>query len=221
MNNAFSTPGVWKAKYFLTPGVERGLIKQGDFQVKRENLNVPFLIGDKAVLRLIEENDINKRYLSWLNDKEITRYMDTGTFPTSLRELKDFYGRIANSKNDVMFAIVSKKNNLHIGNIKLGGINWIHRYADLGIMIGDKRYWGKGYGREACCILLEYAFHKLNLNKVILGVYSIHKSAISAYMKVGLRIEGRIENMLYIDGRYIDKLIMGISRKDFDRKNRG
>jgi len=138
-----------------------------------------------------------------------------------MRELKNFYKKISDSKTDMMFAIIDRRTNLHIGNIKLGAINWVHRYADMGIMIGEKRCWGKGYGREACDLILEYAFRRLNLNKVILGVYSNHVRAIGMYEKVGFRIEGRIKKLLRFDGRYVDKLFMGISQRDFLKTRAG
>ncbi len=176
---------------------------------------IVFLEGNKLFLRPLEEKVINERYLSWLNDKEVIKYMEAGIFPTTLKELKDFFHKVNKSKTDIMLAIVDKRKNLHIGNIKLGKINWIHRFADLGIMIGEKKYWGKGYGQEACKLLLEYAFNRLNLNKVILGVYANHKPAIKTYQEVGFKIEGRIRKLLNFEGKYVDKIVMGISQSEF------
>ena len=184
----------------------------------KNNPKVVFLTGKKVLLRPLQEGDINERYLSWLNDQEVTKYMTTGVFPATLKELQDFCKKIKNSKNDLIFAIANKRNNLHIGNIKLGGINWIHRFADLGIMIGDKKYWGKGYGVESCNLLLEYAFKRLNLNKVILGVYAMHASAIKTYQRIGFKIEGRLKKLFFIDGRWTDEFIMGILRENFKDK---
>ena len=179
--------------------------------------SIAYLIGKSIYLRLICKEDINKKYLSWLNDRDVTKYIETGIFPTSLEDLKSFYKKISKSKIDVMFAIVTKKGNKHIGNIKLGNINWVHRFAELGIMIGDKRYWGKGYGRESCRLVLEYALKRLNLNKVFLGVCVTHSSALKVYKKIGFKVEGRMRKMFNIDNRYIDKIIMGILREDFLR----
>jgi [ribosomal protein S5]-alanine N-acetyltransferase len=174
-----------------------------------------YLTGKKINLRPLCRSDINERYLSWLNDYEVTKYMETGIFPTTFAELKDFYDVMRNKRNSVLFAIVAKKKDLHIGNIKLGNINWIHRFADLGIMIGDKKFWGRGYGQEACDMLLEYAFRRLNLNKVTLGVCANHKSAVKAYKNVGFEIEGRIKKLLNFEGGYVDKVIMGVLKDKY------
>ena len=181
-----------------------------------------FVDGVKILLRPLCEADLNDRYLSWLNDGEVTRFMEAGMFPVTSRELREFYEKTTKSRTDVLFAIVDKETDLHIGNIKLGGINWIHRFADLGIMIGDKQYWAKGYGQEACSLLLKYAFETLNLNKVTLGVYGNHAAAIKTYEKAGFQIEGRITGLFNFQGRYVDKVIMGISQGQFaSRSNKG
>ncbi len=174
-----------------------------------------FLVGRRIYFRPLTKSDINERYLSWLNDSEVTKYIEAGHFPTTKDDLDEFYKIISKSKTDIIFAIIYKNKDLHIGNIELGRINWIHRFADIGIMIGDKNYWGKGYGQEACQLLLDYAFNKLNLHKIIVGVYSTHKSAIRTYQKVGFEIEGRITKFLNLDGKYVDKIILGISKRKF------
>lgn len=180
-------------------------------------MNAPYLMGTKVYLRPLVKSDINGRYLRWINDTETGKYLEVTLFPTTQKELLDFYDRIKRSKTDLMFAVVTKNKKRHIGNIKLGNINYIHRYADLGIMIGEKSFLGKGYGREATYLLLEYAFNRLNLNKVILGVYSDHKMAIRSYRKAGFKVEGRIKGLLYLEGKYVDKIIMGISKKEFNK----
>ena len=174
-----------------------------------------FLQGTKVILRPLKKEDIGKKYLAWVNDQEVVQYMDTGAFPSTLKQLRNYHDGVAASGNDLMLAIVNKKTNSHIGNIKLGGINWIHRFAHLGIMIGDKRFWGRGYGQEACALLLRHAFDRLNLNKIILGVCAKHDKAIRTYKKAGFKIEGRLKGMFNFNDRYLDKIVMGISRHDF------
>ena len=174
-----------------------------------------FVDGVKISLRPLREADLGQRYLSWLNDGEVTRFLEVGTFPVTARELREFYQNVSKSKTDVLFAIVDKETDLHIGNIKLGGINWVHRFADLGIMIGDKEYWNKGYGEEACKLLLRFAFENLNLRTVTLGVYGNHVAGKKAYEKVGFQIDGRIKGYFNCHGEYVDKVIMSISKERF------
>ena len=183
----------------------------------RISKNVSFLKGERIFLRPMSSSDVNQRYLSWINDAQIARFIDAGFFPTTKKDLDEYYRNIKLSKSDIMFAIVENKNRKHIGNVKLGGINWVHRFADLGILIGDKACHGKGFGTEACILVLEYAFKRLNLNKVFLGCHSNNIAAIKAYKKVGFKIEGRLRKMLNVDGKYVDKVLMGILQSQFNK----
>ena len=114
-----------------------------------------------------------------------------------------------------MLAIVDKKSDFHIGNVKLGPIQWIHRRATFGIMIGDKKFWGMGLGQEATRLAIEYAFTRLNLLRIDLGVFAEHESAVRCYEKVGFKVEGRMRQDLFCNGEYKDRLWMGILRSEY------
>lgn len=176
--------------------------------------------GNKLYLRPLKKEDINKRYLFWLNDADVTRYMQMRFSPPNMIDLKKYYESVKCRNEARMFAIVKKDGDEHIGNIKLDHIDPYHKFADLGIIIGEKKYWGKGYGQEACKLLLKYAFGILKLNKIILGVYSINIPAIKAYEKVGFKNEGRLKNIISFNGRFVDDILMGISKNEFSAKQR-
>ncbi len=175
----------------------------------------PFLIGEHLYLRGLEREDLTGDYFQWLNDPEVTRHLESGRFPNTPAAVEDYYQAKANSSSDAMFMIVLKERDRPIGTIKLGAINWLHRYAEYGVMLGAKDVWGRGYGTEAGRLLLDYGFRRLNLRKVILGVVAAHEAAVRSYQRLGFREEGRLTDLLYIDGRYWDKLLMGVSREQF------
>ena len=172
-----------------------------------------FLDGKHLYLRPLARADLNETYLSWLSDPEVTRYMLTGTFPVNMERLGEYYDRMTTSPNHVILAIWDKQPNRHIGNITLNDIDWVSRVANLGIMIGEKQFWDKGYGAEATELMVRYAFDRLNLHKIWLGVYADHEAAMRLYTKVGFKVEGRFQNHLYRDGKYFDMVIMGFTRE--------
>lgn len=180
-----------------------------------------FSIGTSIYLRPLSRSDLNERYLSWLNDPEVTRYMETGTFPSTIEDLEKFYGDLAGSRQQVIFAIADKKSHYHLGNVKLGPIRWVHRNAALGILIGDKKSWGKGVGVEATRLMVEYGFYRLNLHRIGLGVFAEHHSAVRCYEKIGFKIEGRIREDLFQGGEYKDRLLMGLLRAEYEPLKRG
>ena len=175
----------------------------------------PFIVGKKLYLRGLERSDLEGDYFQWLNNREVTRFMDSGIFPNTQEKMEEFYRNSALSSNNVILAIVDIDSDAHIGNIKLGPINWISRISPLGIMIGDKEFWGKNYAIETINLVLNYAFRSLNLHKVTLGVVEKNNAAVSVYKKTGFKVEGLAKSQFYLDGEYCDTLYMGMTREDF------
>lgn len=175
----------------------------------------PFLIGDRIYLRPLEPGDANDAYVNWLNDPAVTRFMQTGAFPTTKESLRRYVQQAAQFPGTVLLAVVEKDTDRHVGNIKLGPIHQIHHRAELGIMIGDKARWGRGYGREAMRLVLGYAFDRLNLHKVTLGVEAGHGTALRLYRGLGFAVEGTQRQQLFRDGRYRDNLLLGLLRRDY------
>ena len=180
----------------------------------------PFIDGKNIYLRGITTEDVNKEYIEWLNDFEVTKDTSTGIFPLSYEDVVKYIKQILHNKNEVMFAIITKNERKHIGNIKLGDINWIHRHAYLGILIGNKKYWGKGYGTEACELLLWYAFNRLNLHKLSVALNDDNIRAIKVYKKLGFQIEGTRRKQSFKEGKYHDAIDMGILENEYFSKER-
>ena len=177
--------------------------------------NPAFAEGALVLLRPLERTDLNERYLGWLNDPEVTRFTETGTFPSTSEDLDTYYRSVTGSRNDVILAIEEKKTGTHIGNVKLGPIHWVHRVATYGILIGEKEFWGKGVGVEATRLMVEYGFQKLNLHRIDLGVFANHEAALHCYEKVGFKVEGRMREDLFQGGEYRDRIWMGLLRSEY------
>lgn len=169
-----------------------------------------FLEGEKIYLRAIAKSDVNAEYLNWLNDKETTKGLASGLFPSTLQELDQFVEKAIHNRDVILFAICDSATDLHIGNIKIDHFDWVSRTCELGLLIGNKSYWGKGIGYEACKLTLHYAFHSLNIRKVALAVYANNQAAIGLYKKLGFVMEGSLRQHVYDNGEYFDKHFMGI-----------
>lgn len=166
------------------------------------------LYGDKIYLKILSVEDVSDAYVSWMNDYEIVKYTESRFYPQTKEAVKQFVIRMGN-ENNTLFGIFTKNNKAHIGNIKLGSINWIHRYADIGIIIGDKEYWGQGIATEAIGLVVEYAFKQLNLHKLIAAAYQYNTGTVKAFKKNGF-VEEYIEKEKYFfEGNYIDCIFMG------------
>ncbi len=103
-----------------------------------------------------------------------------------------------------------------LGSIELDGIRWNQGDAFVGIGIGDRNDWGKGYGTDAMRIIVRFAFMELNLHRVSLDTFEYNPRALRSYQKVGFKIEGRQRRLLNRDGRRWDLIYMGILREEWE-----
>lgn len=163
--------------------------------------------GERISIKILSVEDVDENYVEWLNDKEVTRFLESRWKSYSLEDLKEYVKAINESSNDIMFGIYLKENQEHIGNIKIGQINYIHRYADLGFILGQ-RHWNKGYGTESIKLATEYAFKELNLNKLFAGIYSNNIGSYKAFLKAGYTEAGRLSKHLLFEGSFVDKIIV-------------
>lgn len=113
------------------------------------------------------------------------------------------------------FAIHALDSDQLLGFVSLFGINWNHGDTWVGIGLGEREHWGKGYGTDAMRVILRYAFSELNLHRVTLGVFEYNPRAIRSYEKSGFRHEGRIRKHLLKDSKRWDVLQMGVLREEW------
>jgi len=171
-----------------------------------------FLAGERIYLREVRPSDVNEAYYHWMNEWEVTRYLESRFYPNSMESLREYVTSKVGDQKNVFLAIILKHNHQHIGNIKLGPINWIHRFSDIGLLIGDKSCWGQGYAAEAIRVMAAYAFERLNLRKVTASCYSTNVGSVRAFEKVGFVREGLRPSQYYSDGKYVDQILLGLVR---------
>jgi ribosomal-protein-alanine N-acetyltransferase len=178
-------------------------------------MRCPFLTGERIYLRLLNETDITEDYVGWLNDSQVVRYLETGRFPSTPETIQKYIERFTESSTDIIFAIVNKENEKHIGNVSLNDINWIHRTANTGLLIGRKEYWGKRYAFEAWNLVLEYAFERLGLRKVTAGVIKGNDASVATLKKLGFKLEGTSRQQYFVEGSYNDAFRFGLLKDEF------
>jgi len=186
----------------------------------------PFIEGKTFYLRAIEKEDLTGNMAKWANDSEVTEFMVMGSVPGSGSiycswDSPDLeFERLQKSKHDVIFAIVDKKKDEVIGIVGLYEINWLARHAELRIVIGEKKYWGKGLGPDVTAAIVKYGFEKLNLHKIHLGCNASDKRANRCYEKVGFVREGTIRDYHFRNGKYYNANLYSILRDEFYKKNK-
>jgi len=184
---------------------------KGEWQMKN------LFEGKLVRLAGIEPEEVSKSFVQWHRDSEYMRLLDTD--PPRLhssKAIKEWIEKDLEKQTDMYwFAVRALEDDRLVGDITLSVINWGSRDAFAGIGIGEREFWGKGYGSDAMQLLLRYAFTELNLRRVSLTVFEFNQRAQRSYEKVGFRLEGRQRQIMQREGRRWDILYMGILREDW------
>ena len=170
------------------------------------------LIGERIYLSPISIEDAEK-YVEWLNDFDTTDYIGRSHLTITIDEEKKYLEKHNNS--EILFAIVTEKDDKLIGTISLHDIDHIRRIATMGIFIGDKEHRGKGYGTEAVKLILDYGFNYINLNNIKLDLKEFNERALACYKKCGFKEYGRRRKCNFINGKYYDTIEMDILAEEF------
>ena len=171
--------------------------------------------GDLVALGPIRR-DLLSAYQRWINDFEVTRTLALYPAPiTEEFEIK-WYDASATAKDQPSFTIYERSSMRPIGNTSLQVIDWVHRRAEWGIVIGEEDARGKGYGTETARLMLDYAFTALGINSVSLHVYEFNIPARKAYAKAGFVECGRMRQARWYAGRFWDVILMDCLASEFE-----
>lgn len=167
------------------------------------------LKGVQIYLRRLTEDDVTETYVSWINNPEINQYLESRFTIHTIEETRLFIRSVTND-NNYLFGIFDIKTNEHIGNIKIGNINHYHKYADVGFIVGEKKYWGKGIATEAISLATDFAFNVLHIHKLWGGAYAPNIGSCRAFEKNGYIKEGvKLSQCRTNEGLYVDDYLYG------------
>lgn len=180
-----------------------------------------FLKGKKIGLCPIEIKDLKKLsqlITKWVNDGIVTYYLFTGQKPENSEQVAVDFKKQLDAKNNAIFLIIASKTNKPIGYAGLYELHLTARKAESRIFIGEKSFWGKGYGTEVIELLTFYGFDRLNLNRIYLGYTAENKGSGKIYENAGYVYEGTLKEDIYRNSKYYDSIRMAILRKDYYKK---
>ena len=169
------------------------------------------IVGKRCYLSPIDARDAEK-YAGWLNDREVAEGVNDYARMISRESMDGVLDGLSKIHN---YAIVDIGANELIGSCGYVKLDRLNRTGEVFVFIGDKNYWGKGYGTEALSLLMDFGFKTLNLHSIWLMVYSFNGRAIRAYEKIGFRVVGRRREAKLRGGEWHDNIYMDILRGDF------
>jgi RimJ/RimL family protein N-acetyltransferase len=162
--------------------------------------------GALVRLRAIEEEDLEKLHeLFW--DPEVTRFL-SAVWPESTHGTREWWERMRGGSDQAVFAVETTAGHF-LGGAGLHEISASSRTAMLGIWLA-REHWGQGFGTDAVRTLCRFGFGEMNLRRITLHVYANNPRGIRAYQKVGFVEEGRLRQDHFVDGGYVDTVVMGL-----------
>lgn len=176
---------------------------------------MPFIEGDQFYLRELRLSDLDGNWYNWFNDSKVTRYQNKKIYPNTIEKQQEYFDYLKSSSSDVVFAIVDKEKEVHIGNIGLHHIDWVHRFAELGIVIGETDYFGRKIGKQAWILITKYAFETLNLHRIYAVIMSENTASIKCAEAANFSCDGVIRDYFYKNGSYMNACYFNIIREDF------
>lgn len=169
------------------------------------------LVGENIYLSPMDIDDA-QCYAKWFNDCYITDNLGATSILSSVQSEQQW---IESNINNYAFSVITLKDDILIGNCSIMNINHIRQCAEIGLFIGEKSNHNKGYGTEMLKLLLNYSFNYLNLNNIMLRVFSFNDIAIHTYKKVGFKEMGRRRQSYYLNNKFYDEIYMDILKEEF------
>jgi RimJ/RimL family protein N-acetyltransferase len=181
----------------------------------------PYAIGKKIYLRAPIEEDISGDWYQWFSDPETTSFLGDRWWPNTIESQLSFFNSIKGSKDRLVLMICDMSSDLPIGVCNLNAISWVHRNAEIALVIGNKNYRNGTYAIETLSLLLQIAFNRLNL----LNLKSTHISS-NPYTPLlekmfGFIEAGRLSNFLFSNGDFFDLVITHLTKSNWVKRNEG
>ena len=173
---------------------------------------VVFLSGKMVNLRPFKRSEI-PTLTRWINDPEVRDFI-LGLFPWTEKQEEDWFNKLGSDERNIALCIETREGQ-PIGSMGIHRIDWINRRATTGALIGEKEFWGKGFGTDAKMILLNYAFNTLNLHKICSDVVAFNERSLRYSLHCGYKVEGERRDHVWKRGQYWNMIELGLFKEDW------
>lgn len=178
------------------------------------------MIGEKVVLKRLDDQDLDDYYFWRYEEKERAADEWNGPYIPKTERTKDEFVKLNEADEGIMPGVPSelviRANGKFIGSV---GAYWVDEntnWLETGIVIYDKAYWNGGYGTEAYKMWIDFLFEKTGLHRLGMSTWSGNVRMIKVAEKLGMKEEARIRQARIVDGEYFDAIKMGILRTEWE-----
>ena len=179
-------------------------------------MSLAFLTGPTIVLRPLGRQDLTLDYVQWLNDEEVCQFNSHAVFPYTAEKMNAYYeGLQTGGQRQVVLAVCARESGTHLGNVSLQAIDWVARSAEFAILLGHSGARGRGVGKEASALIVDYGFRRLNLHRIFCGTSVANLSMQRLADFLGMQKEGLRRQAMYKNGQFFDIQEYGVLRDEF------
>jgi len=191
------------------------------FKMKNKIIWIPkkkFIgVTNNYYFKSLKKKNATKKYLSWLKDKKITRYLNTGWKKHTIKTIKE-YIKNHDNYNNFHVGIFEKQKGNHIGNFNIN-LDHFHKTATTNFMIGEKKLWGKGVVVECRALIIDWIFNELKFIKIYGTPFIDNFPMILNYQKQGFKCEGILKNHKFSNVRKrCDVAVFSLFNKSINKK---
>ncbi|HHY15632.1 MAG TPA: GNAT family N-acetyltransferase [Firmicutes bacterium] len=176
---------------------------------------MPRIYGSKVMLREYRDSDF-EHMREWVNDPDVVQTLsDIFLYPHSEKQTQSFL-EMAMGPDWKGFVIANAETGDYLGQIDFVRLDLKNGWGELGLVIGKKHEYGKGYGSEALELMCRFGFDELRLNRIELSCWSFNDRARKVYERVGFQTEGVRRAKWYRSGRYFDEVCYGLLKDEWE-----
>ena len=168
----------------------------------------------KIVLKQLEPKDVSMVYVKWLNDPEVNKFLEIRHKIPLLKDDVIEFVEMCNKMKRYHWGIMYNKK--HVGNISCSSVDRIYNYVNISNLIGVKKYWNSDICKLSLNAAMHYLFFNSMFNSIGAGTYAIHLSGITLLTNLGFKKEGVLRERALVNGRYIDTVLFGITKKEWE-----
>ena len=169
---------------------------------------------ERLVVEPFNEKYLTERYVAWLNDPKVVRFSEQRFKKHTLQSCRTYMQSFEGTPNYFWAFITRDQRSEHIGNVN-AYIDTQNQVGDIGILIGAKNYWGKGYGLEVFEAVTDYLFRENHVRKVTAGTVIANTGMIRIMERAGMKEDGRRIRHVVFDGQEFDVIHAALFRDDW------
>jgi ribosomal-protein-alanine N-acetyltransferase len=180
----------------------------------------PYAIGKAIYLRAPTVEDVEGKWYQWFSDPDVTQFLGDRFWPNTKRDQLKFFESLNDTRERLVLNICLISTDEHIGVCNLSSINWVHRHADIALVIGEREYRHGALAIEVMTLLLDIAFNRLNLMNIKASHASAHPVTPLLLRLFGFVEIGRFTNLTYYRGEYVDCVLSQLSKITWNKRNK-